>query len=276
MTLEIYLVFVGASIVLCIVPGPDMMFLLTRSVAQGTKAGLMAALGINLGGYVHLAAAVLGLSAVLATSPYAFAAVKFAGAGYLIYLGVRALVSENGPLPLNPDGLARHGRSEVFWQGFVSDALNPKVAIFFAALLPQFVVAHGEHPVLQLLLLGVTVNIIALTINCCLALLSGRVTRVFRQNDAIARWLHKAMGVVFITLGLSLAIEKPAFSLSGSRSMQSSSIAVSCARVRRRSSQLPMPPNAPRPVPQTRGAAQSPLHWRCTMVTLTKVLRRTR
>jgi threonine/homoserine/homoserine lactone efflux protein len=201
MTLENYLLFVGASILLCIVPGPDMVFLLTRCVAQGTKAGLMAAFGFNLGAYVHLTAAALGLSAILAASSFAFTVVKFVGACYLFYLGIRALISHSGPLSLNPNGLTKDCGRAIFWQGFTSDVLNPKVAMFFIALLPQFVDAHGHHPTMQLLLLGATVNVIAITINICLVMVSARVTRVLRQNSTIAGWLHKAMGVVFVAFG---------------------------------------------------------------------------
>jgi threonine/homoserine/homoserine lactone efflux protein len=208
MTLHNYLLFVSASIVLVLVPGPDMIYMLSRCIAQGRKAGLMAALGFNLGGYVHLTAAVVGLSAVLATSAVAFTVVKWLGAGYLVYLGIAALRSRTGPIVLDaqegPGLLAK----AIFWQGFLSDVLNPKVAMFFIALLPQFIDPGARHPTLQILLLGVTVNVIALAGNIVLVSLSASVTGALRRNRAIAAWLQKAMGATFIALGLRLAAEK--------------------------------------------------------------------
>jgi len=206
--MENYLIFVGASIVLCIVPGPDMVFLLTRCIAQGSRAGVLAALGINLGAYVHLTAAAFGLSAILANSSAAFTVVKWTGACYLIYLGIRALISKSGPLSLDPNGVARQSGRAIFWQGFTSDVLNPKVAVFYIALLPQFVNVHERHPTQQLLFLGATLNVIALVFNISLALLAARVTRALRRNSTIADRLHKAMGAVFVALGLRLATEK--------------------------------------------------------------------
>jgi threonine/homoserine/homoserine lactone efflux protein len=207
MTLETYLVFVGASIVLCIVPGPDMIFLLSRAIAQGRRAGVAAAFGINLGAYVHLAAAVLGISAVLMTSAVAFTAMKWAGAAYLLWLGVQALFAKASPLSLDTGGLRRTHRA-IFWQGFASDVLNPKVAMFFLALLPQFISADAENPMGQLLLLGFTVNVIGIATNLILVWLSSGITGALRRNEQIARWLHKAMGAVFIYLGVRLVAEK--------------------------------------------------------------------
>ncbi len=114
MTLDTYLLFVGASLVLNLVPGPDMVYLLSRCIAQGRRAGVLAALGINLGAYVHLLAAITGLSAILMTSAVAFAAVKWAGAAYLVYLGIGALRSRGGPIPVSVDGLSGRSRRAIF------------------------------------------------------------------------------------------------------------------------------------------------------------------
>jgi threonine/homoserine/homoserine lactone efflux protein len=215
MTLHSYLLFVGASIVLVFVPGPDMAYLLARSVAQGRKAGVLAALGINAGAYVHLIAAVSGLSALLMTSALAFSAVKAVGALYLIWLGVGALrlkaEAEAGPLP--PVALRGAGARAVFWQGFLSDALNPKVAMFYLAFLPQFVDPHAGgvwagRPWLQFLVLGLTCNMIALPFNIPLALLAGHASQALRGNPKVSAWLRKAMGATFLGLGLKLAAER--------------------------------------------------------------------
>ena len=208
MTLHSYLLFVGATIVLVIVPGPDMAYMLARCIAQGRRAGVLAALGFNLGGYVHLTAAVLGLSAILATSSVAFSVVKWVGAAYLVYLGIGVLRSKQGPLVISADGLANRNNGTILWQAFLSDVLNPKVAMFFMALLPQFVDTTGSHPTFQILVLGVTVNMIALPINILLVYFSARLTEALRRSPVISARLQKAMGALFVALGLRLALDK--------------------------------------------------------------------
>jgi threonine/homoserine/homoserine lactone efflux protein len=210
MTLHNYLLFVGASTVLVLVPGPDMIYMLGRCIAQGRKAGLMAAIGFNLGGYVHLAAAVLGLSAVLATSAVAFGVVKWLGAIYLVYLGITALANTGRPIELDTQTISANDSKAILRQAFLSDVLNPKVAMFFMALLPQFVGAHPSHPTLQILFLGATVNAIALAGNIALVALSASITRALRRNRSVAIWLRRAMGATFAALGVRLAVEKPA------------------------------------------------------------------
>ena len=208
MTLHSYLLFVLASIALDLVPGPDMAYMLARCIAQGRRAGMLAAFGFNLGGYVHVTAAVLGLSALLASSSMAFTVVKWLGAVYLICLGIGAIRSSRGQ-PLAPGGAPAgpSGRT-ILWQAFLSDVLNPKVALFFLAFVPQFVDAKGPHPTLQILLLGVTVNLISLPVNILLVLFSTSFTQVLRRNGSISRWLQRGMGALFIALGLRLVTEK--------------------------------------------------------------------
>ncbi len=208
MTPHNYLLFVFASLVLALVPGPDMVYMLARCIAQGRRAGILAALGFNAGAYVHLTAAVLGLSAILAASSVAFTAVKWLGAAYLIYLGIGALRSRSGPLVITGNGASTRADRTIFWQAFLSDVLNPKVAVFFLALLPQFVDPRSAHPTLQILLLGVTVNMICLPINLALVAFSARVTQTLRRNESLSRWLQRGMGVLFVGLGVRLAVEK--------------------------------------------------------------------
>jgi threonine/homoserine/homoserine lactone efflux protein len=207
-TLHSYLLFVGATVVLAIVPGPDMVYMLARCIAQGRRAGVLAALGFNLGGYVHLTAAVLGLSAILATSAVAFSAVRWLGAAYLVYLGIGALRCRRGPLVVSANGLADRNDGTILWQAFLSDVLNPKVAMFFLALLPQFVDTTGAHPTLQILVLGVTVNMIALPINILVVYFSARLTHALRRSPVISGRLQKAMGALFVALGLRLAFNR--------------------------------------------------------------------
>ena len=208
MTLNSYMLFVVASFVLVLVPGPDMVYMLARCIAQGRRAGMLAAAGFNLGGYVHLTAAMLGLSAILATSSVAFTVVKWLGAAYLIYLGIVALLNRQGPLVIESSGRIGYGGRTILWQAFVSDVLNPKVAVFFLALLPQFVDPDGSHPTLQILLLGVTVNVIALATNIVLVWFSAGLTESLRRNQSLSRRLQQGMGALFVGLGLRLAVEK--------------------------------------------------------------------
>lgn len=208
MTLHSYLLFVVSSIALALVPGPDMAYLLGRCVAQGRRAGMLAAIGSNAGGYFHLTGAVLGLSAILATSATAFTVVKWVGAAYLIYLGVSALRSRSGALLADGKGGSPRADRTIVWQAFLGDALNPKVAVFFLAFLPQFVSPGVAHPTLQLIGLGVTCNVICLAINLLIAIFSARFTLTLRRNPTFSQWLQRGMGALFVAIGLRLATEK--------------------------------------------------------------------
>jgi threonine/homoserine/homoserine lactone efflux protein len=182
-----------------------MAYILARTVAQGRKAGIFAAMGINVGAYVHVAASVAGLTAILASSAWAFTAVKWIGAAYLIWTGIRTIVGKSGVMTeTGSTGILDNRR--IFWQGFLSDVLNPKVAIFFLAFLPQFVDVHNEAIGVtgQLLLLGITSNIVAIVLNSAIVFLAGAATATLRQNEKAVMWLHKTAGAVFIGLGLRL------------------------------------------------------------------------
>jgi threonine/homoserine/homoserine lactone efflux protein len=203
---QTYASFVVAVVVLCVIPGPDMAYLLGRTVTQGRRAGVVAALGINTGGYAHVAATVLGLSAILAASSVAFTLVKLIGAGYLVWIGIRTFASASkvrnpGDFAAQPTRLRR-----VFFEGFLSDALNPKVSLFFLVFLPQFVDRTLDVAIpLQLLLLGVACNVIALGINLLLVLLASRVSSSLRECGGVRRWLDRCVGGLFIALGFRLA-----------------------------------------------------------------------
>ena len=168
----------------------------------------MAALGINAGAYVHPAAAVAGLSAVLVASATAFTIVKWMGAIYLVHLGIRALASRTAMTNLTASEISGRSLKAVFWQGFWSDVLNPKVAIFYVALLPQFVNTDAGHTAWQLILLGVTGNMIAIFINLGLVATAAQLTHRLRRNQKLALWLQRTMGMLFIGLGVRLAAQK--------------------------------------------------------------------
>ena len=208
MSLHTYILFIGASLVLCLVPGPDMLFLLGRTIAQGRTAGLCAAFGINLGAYVHLLAAITGLSAIVLASATAFIAVKWIGAAYLLYLGLGALRSKGSLAIPNSGHAKKKALRVVFWQGFLSDVLNPKVALFYIALLPQFMDAHDPYPVKHLVVLGVTGNMVGIATSITYVFLAARLTRALRRNQTVSALLTKAMGALFVGLGLKLATEK--------------------------------------------------------------------
>jgi RhtB (resistance to homoserine/threonine) family protein len=201
------LIFLGASILLDISPGPDTLYVLTRTVAQGRRAGLLSSIGVCSGALVHVSAAALGLSVVLATSAVAFMAVKYAGAAYLIYLGIRTLRARE-PLTVEKARPVRASGWKVFRDGVVIDVLNPKPALFFMAFLPQFVNPAAGHATLQFFALGLIVIGIALIWEFLLVVFAHGVTRRLSGNRAVSRWLNRAVGTVFIGLGIRLALER--------------------------------------------------------------------
>jgi threonine/homoserine/homoserine lactone efflux protein len=198
--------FLLASFLLWITPGPDTMYILARSIAQGMRGGVLSALGIGCGILIHTALAAFGLSALLATSAAAFQVVKVVGAGYLIYLGIQAL-RRPGKLATPEVVAADPGR--IFRQGVLTNALNPKVAIFFLAFLPQFVdPSAGLGPLPFLLLGGLFVS--GGTLWCLLvATGAARVTRTIRRNVGAMSWLERLSGCVYIGLGLNLLRTRP-------------------------------------------------------------------
>lgn len=208
--LNTYLMFIGAAFILVIAPGPDMAYMLARTIAQGRAAGFLAAAGINAGAYVHVFASVVGLTAILAASSVAFSALKWAGACYLVWVGYRAITSKTAALDVEGNAFPRMRKSAIFWQGFWSDVLNPKVAIFFLAFLPQFVdVTNQTFGVTQqLLLLGVTCNVVAVCTNLVLVYFASAMTNRLRTSRRLVVWMQKAMGAVFIALGIRIASQR--------------------------------------------------------------------
>ena len=202
--LQHLLVFIGAGLLLNITPGPDVLYIVGRSIGQGRVAGLVSVLGISTGCLFHVASAALGLSALMLALPLAYDAVRYAGAAYLVWLGVRAIVSESSPLHVqrvDPDRLGR-----VFQQGVLTNMLNPKVALFFLAFLPQFT-DPGRGPVpLQIALLGL-IFIGNGTIVCVIyALAASWLGEWLKTRYDIATWLNRAMGALFIGVGVRLAL----------------------------------------------------------------------
>jgi threonine/homoserine/homoserine lactone efflux protein len=200
--------FVMTGLLLNMVPGPDTLYILARTVAQGRRAGILSALGISAGCFVHTIAAALGLSAILVTSATAFVVVKLCGAAYLIYLGVQMLFhSSRKEASAEPALVSVPGRT-IFAQAILTNVLNPKVAVFFLAFLPQFVSSTAQQMFLPFLLLGL-VFIVNGTIYCMLLVLfASALTRKFKANQRTAALLKRVTGGVFVGLGLKLAAER--------------------------------------------------------------------
>jgi len=199
--------FIVSGLLLNIAPGPDIAYIVGRSVQLGWRGGAAAALGISAGCLVHVFGCAIGLSALLAASSAAFTVVKWVGAAYLCYVGVTMLLSR-APVPA-ADASAERGAvslSRVFWQGALTDALNPKVALFFLAFLPQFVAAEAPHKGLAFLLLGLL--FISNGTLCCLgiAALSARTAGRVRQSGQAILWINRGLGGMFVYLGARIAM----------------------------------------------------------------------
>ena len=201
---EISPFFVLASIAVTLSPGPDILYVLARGISHGRKTAIIAAAGLASGLSVHTAFAVLGLSALLVTSAVAFTCVKIAGAGYLIYLGIQAWRSRGLiSLPVTT-GALNHKR--IFAQAFLMNVLNPKVALFFLAFLPQFTRPdHGSVPC-QFLTLGICFAAIALIIFSLVGVFSSFVGKWIKNRPKLAQRLDRIVGSIFIVLGLRLAM----------------------------------------------------------------------
>jgi threonine/homoserine/homoserine lactone efflux protein len=194
-------VFALASFLLAVVPGPAVLYVVAQAVDQGRRAGLASALGVASGGLVHVTAAVVGLSSLLASSATAFEAVKLVGAVYLVYLGVRRLLTKAGPVTLERE---RRPLLELYRRGVVVNVLNPKTALFFLAFLPQFVDPDAGHAWLQVGFLGMLFVAIAVLSDATYAIAAGTAAEALRGRafQQVQRWVS---GSVFVGLGLAAA-----------------------------------------------------------------------
>lgn len=206
--LENPLVFVGAGILLNLYPGPDTLYIIGRSLAQGRGAGVCAALGISSGAMIHTLLGAFGLSAILAASASAFTVLKYLGAAYLIYQGIRLIVDKPGSDGSATIAQPRAGLLRIYRQGVLTNVLNPKVAIFFLAFLPQFIATSSPSKVLSFIVLGM-IFITTGTIWCVIvALFASGIGRRLRNSGSTAGLLRKINGALFMLLGLKLAISR--------------------------------------------------------------------
>lgn len=203
-----YSLFIMAAVVLNLTPGADTIYILGRSMTQGRKAGIVSVLGISSGSLIHTLIAALGLTIILAKSALAFNLVKFLGAGYLVYLGVRLLRSKDS-LSITSDKYKETSLRKIYFEGMITNLLNPKVALFFLAFLPQFIDPNNVYGPIPFLLLGLTF-ITTGTIWCIvLAFFSSFMTEKFKGEKRISNILNKLAGVIFIGLGLNLLRANP-------------------------------------------------------------------
>jgi threonine/homoserine/homoserine lactone efflux protein len=196
--------FLFAGVLLNLTPGPDTVYILGRSIAHGRRAGIASTLGICVGGIFHTGAAAFGLSAFLATSAWAFSAVKLAGATYLIFLGLRTLLQREPAFQV-PAEFDRNSPAAAFRQGIVTNVLNPKVALFFLAFLPQFIDSGAPSKMAAFLVLGLTFVTTGTLWCLVLAWFAAMFSTRLRGNPTVTAILNRAVGSLFIFLGLRLA-----------------------------------------------------------------------
>ena len=201
-----YGLFMGSGILLNVTPGQDTMFIIGQSLSGGRRAGVAAAVGITLGSVCHTFAAALGLSAILATSALAFSIVKLAGAGYLVFLGVQLLLARPTPIGVVGEATAARQRpAAVMRQGMLTNVLNPKVALFFLAFLPQFVVPTSNTKTLAFLVLGATFITTGFLWCLVVAFAAARLQSFFVRNPSARTLIDRLVGGLFVALGARLA-----------------------------------------------------------------------
>lgn len=196
-------VFLAAVIVLAVSPGPDMLYVMSRSLGQGRAAGVLSAVGVIAGAFIHLAAAAFGLSELFRHSPLAFEAVRYVGAAFLLYLAWRAL---RGGDDLNVAARRRAGPAKVFLQGMLTNLLNPKVALFYLSFLPQFVDPARGSVALQVLVLGSMLNLLGLAVKTTVALSAGGLGDWLRRHPRFQRVQRWATASILAALAVRIAL----------------------------------------------------------------------
>ena len=199
-----FALFLTVSWALILAPGPDMLYVITRGMSHGRKAGMLSAVGVVCGILVHTIAAALGLTVIFQTSALAFLIVKYVGAVYLVYLGIKAW-RDKSVIGLQVDSSSTSSR-QLFWQGVLSNVLNPKIAIFFLAFLPQFVDKGGSQVTLQLITLGLTFAFLGLLFLLAVGYSSGTLGGWITRRPQYAQFLGRLSGGILIALGVRLAL----------------------------------------------------------------------
>ena len=203
-----WLLFVVASIALIATPGQDMILVMSRSIAQGSAAGVATAAGVSVGLVGHTVLATLGLGAILRTSEWLFIALKLVGAAYLVYLGIQLLRADRHELVMSAGAPRSLGR--LFFDGTLSNVSNPKIAVFYFAFLPQFVLPGAAHPTLAVFVLGLVFAALTFLVKGPVGLGAGLLSGWLRARPAVLAWIHRTSGAVLIGLGVKLAFERRA------------------------------------------------------------------
>ncbi len=193
---------IAMTVLVCIVPGPDMLYIISRSTGQGRSAGVVSCLGIATGGLLQTTAVALGISGVFLVVPIAYDIIKYVGAAYLVYLGIRFILSREEMQASLRDGKVDFRKA--FFQGSLTTLLNPKVALFYVAFLPQFVDPTRGHVPLQLLILGLLFNITSLAVDTSVALLASLLGTRLKRRLRAAKLIHLLAGSVLVGLGVRL------------------------------------------------------------------------
>jgi threonine/homoserine/homoserine lactone efflux protein len=196
--------YVAASLALIVTPGQDMIYVMTRSLAQGRFAGLCSAVGVCIGILVHTALAAFGVGAILQSSEGLFLVLKLAGAAYLVYLGLRMVLTRAAPIAAGTDAV-RLSPLSLVWQGVLSNVTNPKIVLFFFAFLPQFVDPASAHPTRDLVFLGVLYALLALPVKGAVGLAAGSLSERVLKRPAMMVGINRFSGTVLVLLGLRLA-----------------------------------------------------------------------
>jgi threonine/homoserine/homoserine lactone efflux protein len=205
--MSLYAAYLVAAFALCVTPGPDMMFIVAMGGRGGPTTGVLAACGVACAMFVHAVAAALGLSALFLALPMLYHVLRWAGAAYLLYLAVKAFRDRAVPVEDGQDAGA--GRGRAFWQGAVTNLLNPKVILFNVAFLPQFVNPELGHVPGQFLVLGATIVVMGLAVDGTIGLLSGKLSTLLRRSRRVARGLNIFSGTVFTGLAVRLVASSP-------------------------------------------------------------------
>lgn len=205
--IENFYLFLSVSILVNLSPGPDMLYTAARSLSQGTKAGIFSTLGIFTGCLFHITAAVFGLSKIIEESVLLFSIIKYAGAAYLVYLGIKSLVKKKND-QVGIKELPRLSDLKIFAQGLITNILNPKVAIFFLSFLPQFIDPHSTHLKEQIAFLGLWFDVQGCLILAIVAILTGTFSKLLQQNKNFWNWQEKITGMILIGLGIKMFFSK--------------------------------------------------------------------
>jgi threonine/homoserine/homoserine lactone efflux protein len=201
-----WILFTVASLVLIATPGQDMILVMSRSIAQGPAAGIATAAGVSLGLVGHTILATLGLGAILRTSELLFMALKLVGAGYLIYLGIGLLRTRNPELLVS--AASSRSMTRLFVDGAISNIANPKIAVFYFAFLPQFVLPDAVHATLTIFVLGLLFALLTFAVKGPVGLFAGLLSGWLRARPRVLLWLYRCSGAILLGLGIRLALER--------------------------------------------------------------------